>query len=265
MNLKTKLAASLVLAASASVAQASTYNVAAVFSDGGMQNQTTFNGSFDWDGTKVSNFSGLLSESMWGWNPTRAWTGPGGTSGTGVFDSNGTAAGGMSAINTTKNYQGDVANLGTYNTNDAPLLNLTHQLATSTSGNLVTVSTFLQNNTDVVAGGGYDVVTTNNAMTFGNNNAFFTLVFDKTAITNTLATADSIVYGDFTALGMMMPMLTGPVGMTAYSTGGSMGGFPASLSITQVAAVPLPSAVWLFGGALLSLFGANRRKNVLPA
>lgn len=264
MNLKSKLAAAFVLSASATMAQASTYNVSAVFSDGGMQNETTFNGSFDWDGTNVSNFSGLLSESMWGWNPTRNWTGPGGTSGTGVFDSNGTATGGMAAINATANYQGDIYGLGTYNTNDAPLLNLTYQLATSTSGNLVTVTTFLKNTTDVVSGGGY-YVEGDNALTFGNNNAFFTLVFDKTDITNTLATSDLMVYGDFTALGMMMPMLTGPVGMTAYSTGGSMGGFPSTLSITEVAAVPLPSAVWLFGGALLSLFGANRRKNVLPA
>jgi hypothetical protein len=169
------------------------------------------------------------------------------------------------------NWQGDVYGLGTYNTNEAPLLNLTHQLASSISGNLVTVTTFLKNSTDVVAGGGYDVITGDNAMTYGNNNAFFTLTFDMTNITNELT--DSIVYGDFTALGMMMPMLTGPVGMTAYSmsapgsagAGGSMGGAPLSLSITEVAAVPLPGAVWLFGGALLSLFGANRRKSVLPA
>lgn len=273
MNLKTKLGASVLLAASASMAQASTYDVSAVFSDGGMQSETVFNGSFNWDGTNVTNFTGLLSESMWGWNGTRSWTGPGGTSGTGVFDSNGTSAGGMSAINATADYQGYVNGLGTYNTDDAPMLNLTHQLATSTSGNLVTVSTFLQNNTDVVAGGGYDVANGDNAMTFGNNNAFFTLVLDKTQITNTANTADSIVYGDFTPLGMMGPMLTGPVGMTGYSMsalgsaggGGSMGGAPLSLSITPVAAVPLPAAVWLFGGALMGLLGVSRRKSVLPA
>jgi hypothetical protein len=231
-----------------------------------MQNETVFNGSFSWDGTSVSNFQGLLSESMWGWNSTRAWTGPGATSGTGVFDSNGTAAGGMAAINATANYQGNINGLGTYTTDQAPLLNLTNQLASSTSGNLVTVSTFLQNNTNVVAGGGYDVVTTNNAMTYGNNNAFFTLVFDKTAITDTSATTNQMVYGDFTALGMMMPMLTGPVGMTAYSTGGSMGGAPFSLSVTAApAAVPLPAAVWLFGAGLMGLFGANRRKSALSA
>lgn len=37
------------------------------------------------------------------------------------------------------------------------------------------------------------------------------------------------------------------------------------LSIAPVAAVPLPAAAWLFGGALLSLFGVNRRKNSVAA
>lgn len=37
-----------------------------------------------------------------------------------------------------------------------------------------------------------------------------------------------------------------------------------SLAI-ETAPVPVPAAAWLFGGALLSLFGANRRKSVLPA
>lgn len=38
------------------------------------------------------------------------------------------------------------------------------------------------------------------------------------------------------------------------------------LDITATASpVPVPAAAWLFGGALMSLFGANRRKKVLPA
>jgi hypothetical protein len=251
MNLiKSKLGATLLLAASASMAQAATYNFSATFADGGMQNQTVFNGSFDWNGISVSNFSGLLSESMFGWNGS-------------AFDTNGTTAGGMNGAA----YSQDVyAKPGGYAANDAPLLNLTHQLASSTAGNLVTVSTFLKPTTDVVAGGGYNV-TNGSSATFGNKNAFFTLVFDSTNITSALT--NSIVYGDMTALGLMGPMFTGSVGMTGYAGGGSMGGEPTALSIALVqgppTAVPLPAAAWLFGGALMSLFGANRRKHVLPA
>jgi hypothetical protein len=270
MNLiKSKLGATLLLAASASMAQASTYNVSAVFADGGMQGQTVFNGSFDWNGSSVSNFRGLLSESMFGWNGT-------------AFDSNGTGASGSNGAA----YSQDVyAKPGGYAANEAPLLNLTHQLASSTAGNLVTVSTFLKPTTDVVSPGGYNV-TGGNSIAFGNpnpanrtNNAFFTLVFDvanlvgswdldpNTALTE--GTTRQMVYGDMTALGMMGPMLTGWVGMTGYDVGGnygSMGGAPTALSIALVppTAVPLPAAAWLFGGALMSLFGANRRKQVLP-
>jgi hypothetical protein len=252
MNLKSKLAAAVLMISSASMAQASTYNVSATFDDGGMQAQTVFNGSFNWDGSTVSNFTGLLSESMWGWNSSRSG---------GVFDSNGTAANGMSAAG----YQGNVyAKPGGYMDNEAPLLNLNYQLASSTSGNLVTVSTFLQNSTDVVDGGGFDVVSTDNAMKFGNNNAFFTLVFDKTNLANTVATTNQIVYGDMTPLALMMPMLKGSIGMTGYASGGSMGGAPVSLSITP-AAVPVPAAVWLFGSALFGLAGFKGRKSALSA
>ncbi|MCK9607318.1 MAG: hypothetical protein M0R33_12825 [Methylomonas sp.] len=255
MNLKTRLSAAIVLATSASMAQASVYNVSATFTDGGMQGETVFNGSFDWDGTTVSNFSGLLSESMFGWNGT-------------AFDSNGSSAGGMNGAAYSTNVY---AKPGGYALNDAPLLNLTHQLVSSTSGNLVTVTSFLQNSTDVVTGGGYDVTVT--PMAYGtmgdgnirNYNAFFTLVFDSTNLTDTSATADQIVYGDMTALGLMGPMLTGSMGMTAFSGGGSMGGAPLSLSISEVAPVPVPAAGWLFGSALLSLLGASRRKSVQPA
>ena len=67
---KIKLAAALVMAGSVSMAQAALYNVSANFFDGGIQGQTQFTGSFDWDGNTgtVSNFTGLLSESMWAWD-----------------------------------------------------------------------------------------------------------------------------------------------------------------------------------------------------
>lgn len=59
------------LAANSSTAQASTYKVDAIFSDGGIQGQTLFNGQFDWDGSSVSNFSGGLTQAMWVWDQTK--------------------------------------------------------------------------------------------------------------------------------------------------------------------------------------------------
>ena len=124
----------------------------------------------------------------------------------------------------------------------------------------------MQNSTDVVTPSGYDVVSTNNATTSGNNNAFFTLVFDKTNLANTAATTSQIVYGDMTSLGLddadvdrhgRYDRIT--------SSGGSMGGTPVALSIRGGTAVPLPAAVWLFGSALVGLLGLGRRKSVLPA
>ncbi len=276
MNLKSKLAVTALLIGSAAVAQATTYNVSATFTDGGIQGQTMFSGSFDWDGTSVTNFTGMLSESMWSWN-----------SANNRFEN----MGGMGDMGHT----GKVSNVGTAAHGDAPLLHLTNQLDNSSlnsAGTLAAgqhaVSVFLNDNgmagtpdTNVVNGdalgsGGYDIAApTWGSLKYGttggatpNENAFFTLVFDETDPTNTTATMAAMQYGDCTALGLMGPMLTGSTCMTGFNDGtnaGSMGGSPISLNISQVAAVPVPAAVWLFGGALMSLFGANRRKNVLPA
>lgn len=262
MKLKSKLAVSMALVASASIAEATTYNVSAVFGDGGMQGVTVFDGSFDWDGTSVSNFTGLLSESMWGWNT----------------NSNAFRVAGMNGgLVASSAYTGFIyAKPGGYEANQAPLLNLTHQLTggtVDTNTGLVTVTTFLQNSTDVVWGGGYDVTAEMGGYAYGalkdgntrNYNGFFTLVFDANDPTNTATTWDQIIYGDFTALGMMGPMLTGPVGMTGINGGGTMGGMPLSLTVSEISAVPLPFAGWLFGGALISLLGAVRRQRSCQA
>ncbi|NJD07871.1 MAG: hypothetical protein FIA97_15465 [Methylococcaceae bacterium] len=270
MNLQTKLAAAIVMTIGASMAQATTYNVSAVFFDGGVQGVTTFKGSFDWNGSTVSNFNGMLSESMFAWRDNDLGTGKH------WWDP-------LSNFNVNNTYINDIYDsnnaLGTYHNGDAPLLHLTFDnlVPTSISGNQVTAMTFLKNSTNVVMGGGYDVwgtdpdIDPNNAMAYGmptqtarNNNGFFTLVFDKNDPTNTSLVWDQMVYADETRLGMMGPYMTGWLGMTGhkdYGGGvGSMGGYPQSLSIT---AVPVPAAVWLFGSALLSLFGVNRRKSVL--
>ena len=64
MNLtKTKLLASLLLAASASMAQASTYSVTGLF-DEPMVADTVFNGTFNWDGTALTGLTGTMNSSM---------------------------------------------------------------------------------------------------------------------------------------------------------------------------------------------------------
>jgi hypothetical protein len=248
MSTKNKLGLALMLSACASLAQAATYNVSAVFSDGGTQGKTTFTGSFDWDGTTVSNFQGYLSESMWGWNANLNDFHSKGAAGTACMGAGmGMCAG--SYDNLVSNNPGTVAG-------EAPLRRLTNQLVDTSSGNQQTVTTFLQNSTDVVMGGGYDVQGT--SMKFGNNNAFFTLVFDKTNPSDTTLTSNLMVYGDMTPLALMGPMLTGSMGMTGLNGGGAMGGAPWSLSIT---AVPVPAAVWLFGSALAGMGIIGRRKD----
>ena len=271
MNLKTKLAASLLMVGSVSMAQATVYDVSARFTDGGIQGETLFVGQLDFDmaTNTVNGFTGMLSQSMWSWNDAQGkFVNMGGM---------GPAAGSSPAYDTVANYPGAM-------NGDAPWINLTYDslVAPSLNGNLMTVTTFLQNTTDVVNGdaigsGGYDITTpTWGSLKYGttggatpNQNGFFTLVFDVTDPTNTTALVDNIQYADCTAFGLTGPMITGSTCMTGFTDGmgttGSMGGAPASLTIAAASPVPVPAAAWLFGGALMSLFGANRRKKVLPA
>jgi len=269
MNLKKQLAVTLLLAGSVSAAHATTYNVDAVFGDGGVQGETTFTGSFDWDGANVTNFSGNLSEAMWEWNDTA-----------GQFSRMNMMTSQMqlaSSISGDHDY-----NSGGYSQGDAPLLSLTNMLdnseiyGASAGTGLHAVTAFLHNSTDVLEGtqtgsgvynGGYDLSEGSTYFgkdTFGNQtrnwNAFFTLAFDVNDPTNTALAVNSMEYADCNALGMM-----GAACMTGHVAGGTMNGVPSTLSISEVSAVPVPAAAWLFGGALMSLFGANRRKTVMPA
>lgn len=267
MKLASKLAVAVALAASASMAQATTYNVSAVFGDGGVQGVTTFDGSFDWDGSNVTNFSGLLSESMWEWNTTASMFSRTMMSGTTQYESVYTGQ---------KDYE-----TGIYSQGDAPLLALNYQVDNSlTVGTgLHAVTAFLQGSagvadTHALTGGGYDASvydtsTFENLSTYygvagsgetRNWNAAFSLVFDVTDPTNTSSVLNSMQYIDCNQLGMMGAACM--TGVSANGMAGSMGGAPSTLSIQ---AVPVPGAVWLFGGALLSLFGVNRRKSILPA
>jgi hypothetical protein len=146
----------------------------------------------------------------------------------------------------------------------SPNLGLANSLVSSVSGNIVTAGVFLLNTTSTFDNGTYDVSdkTLSKDTTLGvNDNAFFTFQFDSTDMSSIVNT---MTYGDCTDLGMM-----GDTCMTGKGTdmmsGGTMRGFTTSLAISEVSAVPVPAAAWLFGGALMSLFGVSRRKNILPA
>lgn len=279
MNLKTKLAVSLVLAASTSIAQATTYTVEADFYET-MTNgiDTFFSGSFDWNGTTVSNFTGRMNESMRG----------GMAAGHdyvnyGNYTAVGRPTDNIATTNTYWAQVNDLAAKGTW------MLNLDKNLIQSDNGSTVTATIFKENTDLVYWGGGYvGDANTNNFIRSGNNtrmypqvpgevvneNAFFTLVFSHDATGNITslgfqdvngnpALINQMIYGDCTVGSLMM---SGQACMAGEQTGTSMmAATPLSLNITSVtpAAVPVPGAVWLFGSALMGLLGVNRRKSIL--
>lgn len=222
--------------------QATTFTVSARFADGGIQQQTLFNGWFDWDGELVTNFQGNLTEALWAWNGNSYQE-------SGTFES--------------------LAPNG-----QAPVLSLTYQLGPQSLPDAdgdVSVSVFLLNDTNVFSGGGY---ATGDALKYGfldgntpNQNAYFTLAFNAADPVNTVTAVHKLVYADATPHGLMGPLLTGGVVMTGHAdTGvgyfGSLGGVPIELSIS--APVPLPGAVWLFGVGLLGLGRLTARLKLAP-
>jgi len=297
MNLKNKLAVAIVMAGSMSAAQATSYDVNALFSDAGVQGETYFNGSFDFNSVtnEVTGFTGMLSEAMWEWNPA-AMNGMGDWSAT-MMTNNGPVTMGMQMMEMNKTpaiaagTSDDLVYSQAYGMGDAPLLNLMYDIDSVYDANtgLVTATVFLQSDgngnadTNVVANsffdeGGYDVAIVGPDAPYGstkygyspapgsaiNENAFFQMILDTNDLTNTSSVVTGMTYGDCTALGLMGDMLDGNTCMTGKAAGGSMGAVPSSLAVS-VSAVPVPAAAWLFGGALMSLFGANRRKTVMPA
>jgi hypothetical protein len=228
LNFKSKIVVALLLAASASMAQAAMYSVQGEFTEpmtimGGTVGNTIFSGTFDWDGTSLSNFKGLMNSSMASmtqnlnlmYNPVAA----------AVSGSTVTATAFL--VNTNNVFWG-----GGYKTGD-----------TKKYGGI------------------------KNGVSDGkvaNENAYFTFSFDSTTMAGITS---SMVYGDCTAAGLMPAGgSTCMTGRAKDSNGipgaGTMGATPLSLAVT---AVPIPAAVWLFGSALVGLLGVNRRKQVLPA
>ncbi len=144
-----------------------------------------------------------------------------------------------------------------YSPTEFPDLHLTYQLDQQVNGNIVTATVFKENTTDVFNGGGFAPGSFYYYGAFDGNtvneNAYFTLAFDKT---NMQGVVDELVYADCTPGGYM-----GPLCMTGHSVNkigyaGSMDGVPASITIT---AVPVPAAFWMLGSSLLALLGFGRR------
>jgi len=309
MNLKTKLAAGIIMLAGVSAVQATTFNVDAMFNEpmvngSDIAGDTRFVGSFDWDGSSLTNFTGRMNESMQG-----AWqaTGMDYVDGAGAMIMVSDGNGGMTMIpDPNAPAGGHMLTLGTAGNNDG------QGIVINDTGSRVTATIFknndmlMNNGAMVMDANGNHMHTADTDVYYGNTgtdgalsgfrkygfegtpatlfqaavpadgntaneNAFFTLVFDYDAngITslgvNTLASnaglVNDMIYGDCT-LGSLMQNTC----MAGEITGSSaMAGTALSLAISEVSAVPVPAAAWLFGGALMSLFGANRRKSVLPA
>ena len=261
--------------AAAPAAQAATYDVSARFTDGGIQGQTLFNGSFDWDGTTLTSFSGRLTQSMWAWNESFTQTNP-------VPPGSPQPLSPQTYINKKSGWS--LAQLTATGGGQPPVLNLTWQLGGVTapdSNGDVLASVFLVNSTDVYRGGGYQ---SNGPWAYGgkdgmmgagttipgevlNYNAFFTLAFNAANPTNTATAMGKIVYGDCTAYGLMGPMLTGSMCMTGLDSNGvdsggvfgSMGGYPTNLTITAAVPEPETYAMFLAGLGLVGVI-ARRRK-----
>jgi len=202
---------------------------------------TDFKGTFNWDGSSLSNFSGRMNASMY----------------------------------------------GSYVEDDAYYMHTLNQnLIQSVDENgLVTATIFKENSSDVYYGGGYEgfdvgfrkygfegttgfigIPADGN---IANENAFFTFVFQTDiaeniitqglkTVTDNPALVNQMIYGDCSLYGLMgKSCMAGEVTATSPMKATAL-----SLNISQVSAVPVPAAVWLFASALLGLVGVNRKRTL---
>jgi len=216
---------SMCMLAGAQMAQAALYDVTGVFIEPNtLTGNTTFIGTFDWDGTTLSGLQGTMNATMYpndnmGAVPDYILTNQLAFS----YD----AGTGDVVASVFKENSTDVFFGGGYATGDTMKLG---------------------------AMGGADGFAP-------KKNVYFTLAFNANTMTGIV---DQMVYGDCAPTGLMGPMMTGNMCMTGHSATipgylGTMDGEPLSLTITP-SAVPVPAAVWLFGSGLLGLVGVARRK-----
>jgi len=227
------LFASILMIINVSMAQATTlsYNVTGVFHEPQTQpRDTIFNGSFDWDGSVVSNLHGSMNSSMYetdNINPIPNFSFP------------------LMELN----YQLSQSIVGDMVTATVFLKNTTDVFS---GGGYVTGDALRYGNSPA-----FGLPADGNSP---NDNAYFSFAFDKTSMAGIL---DEMVYADCTAGGMMGQFcMTGFGGVldgtASHPMGaGSMGAYASSLTIS---AVPVPAAAWLFGTALAGLVGISRKR-----
>jgi hypothetical protein len=131
-------------------------------------------------------------------------------------------------------------------TSEMTAVALSYQLSTtsdSNGGDLV--ATFALNTTNVFSGGGfttggtqyYGLGTATNPSSGGVGNAYVTIDLNLAAPETTLTAAqlDQLAYGDCTSLGMMMSYCMTGINnvINGVQTGGTMGGYPYSQTITE--------------------------------
>lgn len=238
MNLKTKLAAAAIMLGSVSMTQASTYNVEGVFYEPtAALGNTVFTGTFDWNGTTLSNFSGQMNSSM---------------------------------------FYSSTDPLHQMSLNQNMITNTTGNIVTSSIFLNPSSVVFMGGGYDATVPTIPAMVGIMDTRGMAPNpnpaNAYFTFSFDTTggAVTPYGLTT-SMQYGDCTSNGMMGSMCmtgfgpqTGVHGNGNPMGQGTMMAFAQSLTITP-SAVPVPAAVWLFGSALTGMIGVSRRKRALVA
>jgi len=213
--------------ANISVAQASvTYNVEGIFTEPNAYN-TVFTGTFDWDGSALSNLQGVMNSSM-------------------VFKEHEPNL--SLSNNLITSLDGSIVTASIF-------LN-PNSVVFADGGYDATVHTFPSAPFD----------TRGFAPSPNPENAYFTFSFDTVGgMLTPVDITTSMEYGDCTALGMMGslcmtafgdvidPNASRPIGE------GTMAGYSSSLTIS---AVPVPAAVWLFGSALLGMLGVSRKRTL---
>jgi len=187
---------------------------------------------------------------------------------TGTFDYN-------EHTQTVSNLMGSLTQAMTGNTVSRQL---THQLSSvydATLGGLL-VTSFLQNSTDVFAGGGFaSTGLMGPVYTYGNQNAYATIFVNTTDPTAALTQAqiNKLAYGDCTPGSLMsasqticmagwVKVTTGTLGEEILGAGGTMQGtYPISQSITAAVPEPETYALMLAGLGMVGFMARGRKTN----
>jgi len=208
---------------SAAQANVTTYNVEGIFTEPSAYD-TIFSGTFDWDGSTLSNLQGAMNSSMFYKEDELNLT----LSNNLITDMNGSVVTASIFLNPSS----VVFATGGYDATEEYMLSETFGMAGI-------------------------------APTPNPSNAYFTFSFDTVNdILTPIGVSSTMQYGDCTPEGMMGSLCMTAFGdvLPGSSRGaGTMSGYASSLSIS---AVPVPAAVWLFASALLGLVGVSRKRTL---